>query len=650
MWMGPGTWYPGPKLGGGGCEYTGAMGGCEYGGGGAVGAFCPGNVLKGGCISDCCELVAPLSRKLVTSAFITRPPAPEPGTLLRSSPCSCATLRPTGVERTPFASAAEEALPASSRRASGPPTVTTAPSFASCSTSTPVVGEGISVLALSVAISTSGSSRSTFWPVLAIQRTTVPSITDSPSCGITTVVISGRSVNARLQACQTGAKAFRTGECTRAGTAPRPRTRAGQTTALDGGARRRGGEPAADPLGQPVPGAGATALARPVALPTLDEIAARGVPGLRRAGVDLRLRRHRLVLVEAAGDRSGGRGHYGARGPDGRAVPGEQDAAHGRAGGRGAVPCVRGGDLRRGDAARVRPAPVGDQAQRRRARRGGAQLRRAAPHRDLRGAGLVRGARPGDRSGERHHRHRAPPDPRRRFAGGSGDRGADRQRIVAGGRSWGLGARRGAPPLAGGAGGEHGSRERGPAPAARVHPGVLHLVRLAGRVGDDARLCIDAAVREEQAAPPGGQGGDRAGHLQHQRAAAVRRAGGDERQARPAVRPGADRAGGPLLVRDALRDRPPSLHRGGVDAPGTDRCLSEQRRRPQGAGAADAQPRNRARDLVALRAPLRPRAALAGTAAFDLKSTGTLHSDNVPPRWSISFHHTRSASQDSSAR
>src|SRR6267378_3399473 len=486
MWMGPGTWYPGPKLGGGGCEYTGAMGGCEYGGGGAVGAFCPGNVLRGGCISDCCELVAPLSRKLVTSAFITRPPAPEPGTLLRSSPCSCATLRPTGVERTPFASAAgacaeledaacagpeavgavgvatafgadvEEALPASSRRASGPPTVTTAPSFASCSTSTPVVGEGISVLALSVAISTSGSSRSTFWPGFAIHRTTVPSITDSPSCGITTVVISGRSVNARPEACQTGAKAFRTGECTRAGTAPRPRTRAGQAATSHGGARRRGGEPAADPPGQSFPPARAAALARAVALPALDEIAARGVPGLRRAGVDLRLRRHRLVLVEAAGDRSGGGGHHGARGPDGRAVPGEQDAAHGRAGGRGAVPCVRGGDLRRGDAACVRPAPVGDQAQRRRARRGGAQLRRAAPHRDLRGAGLVRGARPGDRSGERHHRHRAPPDPRRRFAGGSGDRGLDRQRIVAGGRARGLGASGGAPDLARGAGGEHG--------------------------------------------------------------------------------------------------------------------------------------------------------------------------------------------------
>src|SRR5882672_2809939 len=504
MWMGPGTWYPGPKLGGG-CEYTGATGGCEYGGGGAVGAFCPGNVLKGGCISDCCELVAPFSRKLVTSAFITRPPAPEPGTLLRSSPCSCATLRPTGVERMPFASAAgagadleaaagagpdvvgtegvapafgaevADALPASSSRARGPPTVTTAPSFASCSTSTPVVGEGISVLALSVAISTSGSSRSTFWPVLAIQRTTVPSITDSPSCGITTVVISGRSVNARLRACQTGAKAFRTGECTRAGTAPRSRTRAGQTTALDGGARRRGGEPAADPPGQSFPPARSAALARPVALPALDEIAARGVPGLRRASVDLRLRRHRLVLVEAAGDRSGGRGHHGARGPDGRAVPGEQDAPHGRVGGRGAVPCVRGGDLRGGDAARVRPAAVGDQARRRGARRGGAQLRRAAPQRDLRGAGLVRGARPGNRPGERHHRHRSAADPRRRFAGGGGDRGADRQRIVAGGRARRLGARRGAPPLARGAGGEHGGGERGPASAARVHAGVLHL-------------------------------------------------------------------------------------------------------------------------------------------------------------------------------
>ena len=53
IWTGPNPWYPGPKLGGGGgIEYTG----------GAVGAFCPGNVLSGGCISDCCDEVAPFSR------------------------------------------------------------------------------------------------------------------------------------------------------------------------------------------------------------------------------------------------------------------------------------------------------------------------------------------------------------------------------------------------------------------------------------------------------------------------------------------------------------------------------------------------------------------------------------------------------------
>src|SRR6266446_6462018 len=179
MWTGPGPPTPGPKLGGGGggWEYTGATGGCEYSGG-AVGAFWPGKVLKGGCISDCCELVAPFSRKLVTSALVTLPWAPEPGTLLRSSPCSWATLRPTGVARMPFASAeldsaagvgpalaaccpvdadvdvgvdvsvdgdgdvaVDAAPPASSTRASAPPTVTTAPSFASCSTSTPAAGE-----------------------------------------------------------------------------------------------------------------------------------------------------------------------------------------------------------------------------------------------------------------------------------------------------------------------------------------------------------------------------------------------------------------------------------------------------------------------------------------------------------------------------
>src|SRR5436853_7339282 len=100
----------------------------------------------------------------MTSALVTRPPDPEPGTFDTSIPCSCATLRPTGLARTPSAGAADgagaaavrpddagadAAAPPSSSLASAAPTCTTAPSLASCSTSTPELGEGISVLALS---------------------------------------------------------------------------------------------------------------------------------------------------------------------------------------------------------------------------------------------------------------------------------------------------------------------------------------------------------------------------------------------------------------------------------------------------------------------------------------------------------------------
>ena len=42
---------------GGGCEYIGVATG-----GGALGAFCPGKVARGGCNSDCCAAVAPFSR------------------------------------------------------------------------------------------------------------------------------------------------------------------------------------------------------------------------------------------------------------------------------------------------------------------------------------------------------------------------------------------------------------------------------------------------------------------------------------------------------------------------------------------------------------------------------------------------------------
>jgi hypothetical protein len=56
------------------------------------------------------------------------------------------------------------------------------------SLSTPAAGEGISASTLSVEISNSGSSRSTVSPIFLIQRTIVPSATDSPICGMTTGV------------------------------------------------------------------------------------------------------------------------------------------------------------------------------------------------------------------------------------------------------------------------------------------------------------------------------------------------------------------------------------------------------------------------------------------------------------------------------
>ena len=52
----------------------------------------------------------------------------------------------------------------------------------------PATGEGISVSTLSVETSRSGSSTATSSPSCFSQRVTVPSVTDSPSAGIFTVV------------------------------------------------------------------------------------------------------------------------------------------------------------------------------------------------------------------------------------------------------------------------------------------------------------------------------------------------------------------------------------------------------------------------------------------------------------------------------
>src|SRR4051794_14584082 len=67
-------------------------------------------------------------------------------------------------------------------------TGTVSPSCARISESTPAPGDGISASTLSVEISNSGSSRSTLSPTFLIQRTIVPSATDSPICGITTSI------------------------------------------------------------------------------------------------------------------------------------------------------------------------------------------------------------------------------------------------------------------------------------------------------------------------------------------------------------------------------------------------------------------------------------------------------------------------------
>src|SRR5262245_59650692 len=64
-------------------------------------------------------------------------------------------------------------------------TATVSPSLTEISVRMPSAGDGISASTLSVEISNSGSSRSTWSPTFLIQRTIVPSAIDSPIWGIT---------------------------------------------------------------------------------------------------------------------------------------------------------------------------------------------------------------------------------------------------------------------------------------------------------------------------------------------------------------------------------------------------------------------------------------------------------------------------------
>ena len=98
--------------------------------------------------------------------------------------CSCAPV---------LLSSLAPARPASPSTATTVSMATVSPSCTRISRSTPAAGDGISASTLSVEISKIGSSRSTVSPTFLIQRTTVPSATDSPIWGITTFVGIGIS-------------------------------------------------------------------------------------------------------------------------------------------------------------------------------------------------------------------------------------------------------------------------------------------------------------------------------------------------------------------------------------------------------------------------------------------------------------------------
>src|SRR5829696_8868441 len=159
-----------------------------------------------------------------TSSRRTRPPLPLPLTWLRSMSCSRARRRTSGdtpaaalpsplpfpdraaaLSRPGRSLAAGRASgsppwspsPASSASPPPPPPITASSAPTSTVSSawtlidwrTPATGEGTSVSTLSVDTSNSGSSASTWSPSCLSQRVMVPSVIDSPSSGMVTVVL-----------------------------------------------------------------------------------------------------------------------------------------------------------------------------------------------------------------------------------------------------------------------------------------------------------------------------------------------------------------------------------------------------------------------------------------------------------------------------
>ena len=208
-----------PESGGAPWLAAGAGDGRAAGTGGGAGAGAP----AGG---------APLATNARMSSFVTRPWRPVPGTVPRSTPCSAAMRRTSGDERcrddsasasrggagraaaaggagcaggggaaagttgaataagAASAAAAGAASAASPASAMTPMTVSTAtvvPGPCTILPSRPLAGAGTSASTLSVEISSNGSSLTTSSPSALNQRTIVPSVIDSPICGIRTL-------------------------------------------------------------------------------------------------------------------------------------------------------------------------------------------------------------------------------------------------------------------------------------------------------------------------------------------------------------------------------------------------------------------------------------------------------------------------------
>ena len=100
-----------------------------------------------------------------------------------------------------FSEAAAEPSP---MRAMTAPTSTVSSSSARISTRVPATGDGISVSTLSVETSRSGSSTSTVSPTDFSHWVMVPSVTDSPSSGISTSVASPEAAGASDSASSAG--------------------------------------------------------------------------------------------------------------------------------------------------------------------------------------------------------------------------------------------------------------------------------------------------------------------------------------------------------------------------------------------------------------------------------------------------------------